>query len=868
MTGSTIANYSTRWTALEYQCKTKNDCLFLVQEQKLSDKMTNIKTRNNLQSKVSYSYQEAVEASTEYFNGDDLAARVFVDKYALRDGEDNLLEKTPEDMHRRIAKEFARVEQRKFKDSAYTEEEIFQALDRFRRIVPQGSPMYGIGNPYQVISLSNCYVLQSPQDSYAGICRADEELVQISKRRGGCGIDLETLRPEGSVTKNAARTSTGTISFAERFSNSIREVGQNGRRGALMLTQSIHHPDVNKFIACKRDLTKITGANISVRLTDEFLNAVEAGGTYEQRWGDKVSQQVDARGTWNQLVEAAHATAEPGMLMWDNILKESIPDCYADQGFKTVCTNPCSEIPLSAYDSCRLMLLNTYEYVNNPFTDSAKFDFDRFYNDAYMLQRLMDDMVDLELECIDRIIDKVNKDPEADSLKSRERDLWVKVREAAFNGRRTGSGMTAIGDMVAALGVKYGSKEGIKVIDDVYREFKLACYSASVDMAKELGPFPIWNFEKEKDNPFLRRIESESPDLWKDMKKYGRRNIALLTTAPCGSVSILTQTSSGIEPQFMIQPYTRRKKGNPGDNNFRSDFVDQNGDHWMEFEVYPAKVKEWMKATGESDLSKSPWHGCTAPELDWESRVTLQATAQRHIDHAISSTVNLPNDVSVEAVNNIYLAAWKSGCKGMTIYRDGCRTGVLVAKEDDKKSKDSAVTHKRPAVLPCEVHHNTVGGVPYFVLISLKDSTPYEVFAGVNKSDEEEPIIPKRFKAGTLTKMDRGHYKGQFIDDKNAGETLSLNKLGNLVSSEEGAITRLISTALRHGVELHYLVHQLEKVKGDMFSFSKTVARALKKYIPDGTVVKGEKCANCESEALVRQEGCVTCKSCGSSKCG
>jgi ribonucleoside-diphosphate reductase alpha chain len=814
-----------------------------------------------------YTYEEAVTASTEYFGGDDLAARVFVDKYALRDDQQNLLEATPNQMHRRIAKEFARIEAGKFKQP-YSEQTIFKALEKFGRIVAQGSPMYGIGNPYQIISLSNCYVLQSPEDSYSGICRADEELVQISKRRGGCGIDLASLRPEGSLTKNAARTSTGTIVFAERFSNSIREVGQNGRRGALMITQSIHHPDVEAFIKCKRNLTKVTGANISVRLSDEFLTAVERGKEYMQRWpadNPKVTRKMDAKKLWDMLIEAAHATAEPGMLMWDTIIKESIPDCYADMGFKTVCTNPCSEIPLSAYDSCRLMLVNTYSYVTKPFTREAKFDFEAFQKDAYMCQRLMDDMVDLELECIDKIVDKIYNDPEDLELKVRELALWKKVRTAASNGRRTGSGMTAVGDTLAALNIGYGSKDGIATIDEIYKQFKLACYRSSVDMAKELGAFPIHNYEREKMNPFLLRIASEDPKLYEDMCKYGRRNIALLTTAPCGSVSILTQTSSGIEPQFMIKPYTRRKKGNPGDKNFRSDFIDQSGDHWMEFTVYPPKVSEWMRITGETDLDKSPWARSTAPELEWESRVKLQATAQKHIDHAISSTINLPADTSIETVNKIYLKAWKAGCKGVTIYRDGCRTGVLIAKED-KKTKDTS--YKRPNTLPCEINHHTVGGTPYFVLVSTRNGAPYEIFAGVNQNEDSEPIIPKRFKTGTLTKMDRGHYKGEFIDNKSDGETLTLNKLGNLVSSEEGAITRLISTALRHGVEIHYLVHQLEKVKGDMFSFSKTIARTLKKFIPDGTEVKGERCGFCQSENLVRQEGCVTCKSCGSSKCG
>jgi ribonucleoside-diphosphate reductase alpha chain len=476
--------------------------------------------------------------------------------------------------------------------------------------------------------------------------------------------------------------------------------------------------------------------------------------------------------------------------------------------------------------------------------------------------------VDLEIECIGRILDKIENDPEDDELKRREHLLWSNVLRAAELGRRTGSGMTAVGDTLAALGVKYGSEKGIDFVEHVYQQFKLACYRASVDMAEELGAFEIWSAEAEKDNSFLLRIKDEDKALYDKMQRYGRRNIALLTTAPCGSVSILTQTSSGIEPQFMVTPYTRRKKGNPGDKNFRSDFVDQNGDHWMEFTVYPPKVSEWMRITGETDLTKSPWHGATAQELDWKGRVELQARAQKHIDHAISSTINLPADTSVETVSQIYLSAWKMGCKGMTIYRDGCRTGVLVAKEEKIEQKTDSYL-KRPRVLPCEVTYQTVGGTPYFVLISTRDGKPYEVFAGVNETKDKdggEELIPKRFKTGTLTKMARGHYQGDFVSSQ--GETLSLSKMGNLVSSEEGAVTRLISTLLRHEVDVHFVVHQLEKVKGDMFSFSKTVARALKKYIPDGTAVKGEKCGNCESESLVRQEGCVTCKSCGMSKCG
>lgn len=832
------------------------------QEIKLT-KSTETKTKEPY---LIHTYLEALQASTQYFNGDDLAARVFLDKYALRDSKQNLLEKTPTDMHHRIAKEFARIEAKKFKQP-YTVEEIFKALDKFERIVPQGSPMYGIGNPYQTISLSNCYVLASPEDSYSGICRADEELVQISKRRGGCGLDLDTLRPAGSPTNNAARTSTGTIPFAERFSNSIREVGQNGRRGALMLTMGVNHPDIRSFITCKGNLGKVTGANLSVRLSDDFLKAVEKNDKYELSWaGDPTNtESISATEIWDLLIKGAHATAEPGMLMWDTIIRESVSDCYADVGFKTVCTNPCSEIPLSAYDSCRLMLVNLYSYVTDKFTKEAKFDFAAFHKDAYMAQRLMDDMVDLELECINKIIAKVKKDPEAEELKFRELNLWKKVKVAAESGRRTGTGVTAVADTLAALGIGYGSEEGVNLIDKIYKELKLAAYSSSVDMAEELGAFPVYSAEKEINNTFLNRIKEEDPKLYAKMQIHGRRNIALLTTAPCGSVSILTQTSSGIEPQFMIKPYVRRKKGNPGDENFKVDFIDAQGDSWMEFLIYPNKVAEWMKITGNSDEADSPWAGHTAQDLDWKLRVKLQARAQKHIDHAISSTINLPADTSVETVNDIYLMAWKLGCKGMTIYRDGCRTGVLVAKEE-KKDMD----FKRPAVLPCEIHHYTVNKVLYFVLVSLRNHKPYEVFAGVNQEDDAGIIIPKRFKGGTLTKMNRGHYKAQFIDNKNEGEILTINKLGNLVSSDEGAITRLLSTSLRHGVAVHYLVHQLEKVKGDMFSFAKTVARALKNYIPNGTLVNGETCEVCHTTdpgTLVRQEGCIICKSCGFSKC-
>lgn len=843
-------------------------------------KTTSVNNETNIVSNINvktYTYEEALASSIEYFNGDELAAKVFIDKYALRNADQKIIENTPEKMHRRIAKEFARIESKKFKEPL-SEDFIFSVLKDFARIVPQGSPMYGIGNRHQFISLSNCYVVPSPLDAYGSIMEADENLVQISKRRGGVGIDISHLRPSGAPTKNAARTSTGVVSFAERYSNSIREVGQAGRRGALMITLNVHHPDILEFAQVKRDLSKVTGANISIRLSDEFLKAVDSNEEYEQRWPvnskePSISRKINARSVWNVIVENAHHMAEPGLLFWDNIINESPADCYSNFGFETISTNPCSEIPLSAFDSCRLMLLNAFGYVENPFTANAKFNFEKFNKDAEICQRLMDDLVDLEAECIERIIKKIDSDPENPEVKNREKSLWKNILSAALNGRRTGTGATAIGDCLAALGITYASDEGIAMNEKIYKNLKLSAYRSSVEMAKELGPFPIWNHDLEKDNPFLNRIKEEDPKLYEDMKKYGRRNIALLTTAPAGSVSILTQTSSGIEPQFMITPYTRRKKGNPGDTGFRSDFVDQNGDHWMEFLVYPPKVKMWMDITGEKDISKSPWAGSTASELDWKRRVHLQSVAQKHLDHAISSTLNLANDVTVEAVDEIYRTAWKSGCKGITIYRDGCRTGVLVSdtkKSEDKNEIVNTKAPKRPQSLECEVHHVVVKNKPYFVIIGLLSGKPYEVFASENVVEEnQEMLIPKVFSKGTLTKEARGHYRADLFD-KNDNKMV-IKKIGDKLSEDEAALTRMISTALRHGADVQFVVHQLEKVEGNMFGFSKSVSRSLKKYIPNGTEVTGETCSSCSTSdkcALVRQEGCVMCKSCGWSKCG
>lgn len=807
-----------------------------------------------------YQYEEALAASTEYFNQDDLAAKVFVDKYALRNKEGKLLELIPDDMHKRIAKELARVERKKY-DEPMTYDEIYECLKGFHRIVPQGSPMSGIGNKHQYITLSNCYVLHPPEDSYGSILHTDEELVQISKRRGGVGIDLSKLRPNNTPTTNAARMSTGPISFAKRYSNSIREVGQSGRRGALMMTMNVHHPDILDFITCKQDKNAVTGANISVLLTNEFLEAVENDTEYEQRWpveGEaKISKQVSARKVWHEIIKNAHAHAEPGLLFWDKILTESPADCYAAHGFETVSTNPCSEIPLCVLDSCRLLLVNTFTYVDEPFTYKSKFNFTKFYADAKIAQRLMDDIIDLEVEAIDRIITKVKSDPEDQFLKDKEIQLWQSIRDRCLAGRRTGTGVTAIGDTIAALGLKYGSNRSIEIVEKIYLTLKFACYESSVDMAQELGPFLVYNATLERDNEFLNRIKDEELDLgdgnviqgssiFNRMKRHGRRNIALLTTAPAGSVSIQTQTTSGIEPLFNIS-FTRKKKGNPGDDNFRSDFVDETGDHWMWFDVYHPKVKMWMEITGNDNVEESPWHECCANDLNWKQRVKLQAAAQKHVDHAISSTVNLPANVTINSVKEIYVEAWKAGCKGMTVYRAGSRAGVLVDSEDKEFSE------KRPKRVDCDVYHISVKGEPYFVLVGLIHNRPYEVFAGPNG-------FSKKAKRGQIVRVRKGVYKAEFEDGT---EILPQD----LCSEEQEAITRLTSEYLHKGGNILDIVRQLEKTKGDLTGFAKSVARALKKYIPNGTKEDGEQCEQCGDENIIRQEGCKTCMSCGWSKC-
>lgn len=802
-----------------------------------------------------YTYNEVLEASTKYFDGDDLASKVFVDKYCLRDNEDQFVEKTPEDMHHRIAKEFARIEKKKF-NNPISEELIFSLLDKFRYIIPQGSPMYGIGNHYKYISLSNCYLLDVPLDSYSSILQIDEQLVNISKRRGGVGIDLSNLRPSGSPTRNSARSSTGLATWMERYSNSIREVGQNARRGALMLTVSIHHPDIETFINIKNDDTKVTGANISIRLSDEFLEAVEQDKDYEVRFPvdsatPTISKMVSAKEIWKKIIHSAWFRAEPGLLFWDNVTKFTPADCY--DRYKSRGTNPCSEINLSPLDSCRLLCLNLYSYVANPFTSEAYFDYGLFKHHSKIAQRLMDDLVDLESECIERIIKKIENDPEPDDIKRNELALWKEIKRNNDEGRRTGTGITALGDTLAALGIKYGSEESIIETEEIYKTLKLGCYESSIDMAEELGTFTDWNWEKEKDCPFIKQLEQDDKDLYDRMSIVGRRNIALLTTAPTGTVSCETRTTSGFEPAFMLK-YTRRKKINPNDQNTRVDFVDKLGDKWQEFVVYHPKVTDWMTITGKTDIEESPWWGCCAEDIDWINRVRMQAVAQKHVCHAISSTVNLPEDVTEEEVAAIYTEAWKSGCKGITVYRKNCRTGVLIEKKEETKTDKDA--KKRPTEVYGDIYHIKVKGQDYFAIVGLVDDDPYEIFAGKNG------VLDKQYKQGIIKKTKRGEY--QLICDN---EVVCPN-IANLVTENEEALARLISTSLRHEVPLSYVVHQLEKVEGDMQSFARSIARALKKYIKDGEKVTGESCPSCKSENMVRQEGCITCLSCGNSKCG
>ncbi len=815
-------------------------------------------------------FKDALGQSIQYFNGDELAANTYLTKYALTSPQGDILEPTPEFMHRRLAKEFARIEKKY--PNPLSEEEIFGYLDKFKYIIPQGSPMSGIGNPFQFTSLSNCFVIESPYDSYGGILKTDQEQVQLMKRRGGVGFDISTIRPKGLLTSNAAKTTDGIGVFMERFSNTCREVAQGGRRGALMLSVSVHHPEIRTFINIKKDLKKVTGANISIRLSDEFMNAVKSDDSYQLRWpvdstDPTVSQTVSAKDIWNEIIDSAWTSAEPGLLFWDNIKKFSPADAYEE--FQTTSTNPCGEIVLSPYDSCRLLLVNVLSFVENKFTKEASFNYEKFAKVVQVAQRLMDDIIDLELEMIDKLIAKIESDPEPEEVKAIELNLWKKIRKTCVRGRRTGLGLTAIGDAIAAFNVVYGTQESVEVIEKIYKVLAINSYRSSIDMAKERGPFEAWNYETEKDHPFINRIMEAEPSLVSDWKKYGRRNIANTTTAPAGSVSICTQTTSGIEPVFSLS-YKRRKKINPNDpTNPNVDFVDDLGDKWQEFTVYHHNFQEWMKVTGLSNVEDSPYFKATANDIDWVMKVKAQAAAQKWICHSISNTTNVPKETTVETVKDIYMAGWELGCKGVTIYRDGSRSGVLVSDEPKKEVVTKTLVDnfapKRPEILPCDIYHFTVKGEKWNAFVGLLEGRPYEIFAG----RAEYISIPKSKKTGRLKK--NGAYN--VIIGEGENEIIIKDMAHVFENSTESAFTRTISLALRHGTPVQFVVEQLDKgasKENEMFSLSKGLMRVLKSYIKDGTaVVSTKKCPSCgASDSLVYQDGCMLCSSCGDSKCG
>lgn len=820
-----------------------------------------------------FTYEEALKASLEYFDGDELAANVFLTKYALTDDNEQILESEPSKMHDRLAKEFHRIESKYPNPLSF--DQIRESLDCFRYIVPQGSPMSAVGNNYHLQTVGNCYVIQGPKDSYGGILKTDQEEAQIAKRRGGIGFDISAIRPKGLPTKNAAKTTDGIGVFMERYSNTCREVAQNGRRGALLLTIDCHHPEIETFISIKRDLKKVTGANISIKWSDEFLNAVEREEKVQLRFPVnpglkeyKMEKWVDAKLVWDKFVESAHFSAEPGCLFWDTTLRQSPADIYAEDGFRTISGNPCGEILMSE-DSCRLLLLNLFSFVDNPFTGKATFNYDKFKHYVVMAQRMMDDLVDIELEKIEAILAKIEADPEDEDIKAVERNLWLRLKESCIKGRRTGLGLTAIADTIAALGIRFGSKKSITVVEEIYKTLAISAYKSSCILAKERGAFPVYSYKKEKDHPFIRQIMDADPEIEVLSQKYGRRNIAITTTAPCGSVSILTQTSSGIEPVFMLK-YARRRKINPSDLNARVDFIDALGDKWQEYSVYHHAFQKWMDITGKNSVEDSPYYQATAAEIDWKAGVLLQAAAQKWVCHAISRTTNLPNEASVKDIHDVYWLGWKSGCKGMTVYRDGCRDGVLIsesrtANDGVKNGRPMEIvpTHapKRPEVLPCEIHHASIKGQKWIILVGLLMGKPYEMFAG----EAEQLVLPPKLKTGIIAKVKQGHYNLHVGD---GDEELVVKNIVKVFDNPESAwATRLVSMSLRHGVNVDFIVEQLSK-DGNVADANKVLARVLKKYIPDGTIVQtNQSCPQCGSKDLRYEEGCVKCLACTFSKC-
>ena len=842
-----------------------------------------------------YTFDEAYKASLDYFTGDELAAKVWVNKYALKDAFGNIYEKSPADMHHRLAREIARIE--KNYPNPLTEAELFDLFDHFRYIIPQGSPMTGIGNEFQIASLSNCFVigLDGSADSYGAIIRIDEEQVQLMKRRGGVGHDLSHIRPKGSPVKNSALTSTGLVPFMERYSNSTREVAQDGRRGALMLTVSIKHPDSESFIDAKMVEGKVTGANVSVKIDDEFMQAVVNETSYMQQYpinstDPSYVKQVDASALWKKIIHNAWKSAEPGVLFWDTILRESVPDTYADLGFRTVSTNPCGEIPLCPYDSCRLLAINLYSYVKDPFTAQATFDFELFRQHVQLAQRIMDDIIDLEAEKIEKILEKIDSDPESVEVKQSERHLWEKIRQKTLLGRRTGVGITAEGDMLAALGLRYRTEEATDFAEQVHKSLALAAYNSSVQMAKERGAFAIYDAKREEQNPFIQRLREADPQLYTAMTTYGRRNIACLTIAPTGTTSLMTQTTSGIEPVF-LPVYKRRRKVNPNDAESRVDYVDETGDAFEEYIVFHHKFVTWMEANGyptskrytqaevDNLVAKSPYFKATSNDVDWLMKVRMQGRIQKWVDHSISVTINLPSDVSEDLVNQLYVEAWKCGCKGCTVYRDGSRSGVLISTDNKKKKKEDRnclqapiIVAKRPRELDADVVRFQNNREKWIAFVGLLNGRPYEIFTGL-ADDEEGIMLPKNIAKGTIIKSydedGQKHYDFQFKNKR--GYKMTIEGLDGKFRPEYWNYAKLISGVLRYGMPIDQvikLVQGMELNNESINTWKNGVERALKKYLPNGTVAKGQTCPNCGQETLVYQEGCLICTNCGASRCG
>ena len=864
----------------------------LISEEKIFDNKTenNSDKMENKEYKI-YSVEEVKEATIKYFNGDQLAADVWMNKYALKDSDGNIFELTPDDMHHRIASEIARIENRY--PNPMTEEEVFEVLKDFRYIVPQGSPMAGIGNDFQISSLSNCFVIgtNGQSDSYGAIMKIDQEQVQLMKRRGGVGHDLSHIRPAGSPVKNCALTSTGVVPFMERYSNSTKEVAQDGRRGALMMSISINHPDSESFIDSKMEQGRITNANVSVRISDDFMKAVKEGKPFMQKYpvdsdNPLYTKEIDAKKLWDKIIHNAWQSAEPGVLFWDTITRESIPDCYADLGFKTLSTNPCGEIPLCAYDSCRLLAMNLYSYVEHPFTDKARFNAELFAKHVAIAQRIMDDIIDLEIEKIDAILEKVYSDPESDEVKRCEVELWKNIRRKALQGRRTGIGITAEGDMLAALGKRYASDEAIEFSTSVQKLLAFEAYKSSVNLAKERGAFEVFDAKREENNPFINRLRAMDENFYQDMVKYGRRNIAMLTIAPTGTVSICTQTTSGIEPVFMVS-YKRRRKVNPNDKNAKVSFTDAEGNSFEEYNVFHPKFMTWLEVNGynveevkayedeklQEIIAKSPYYKATANDIDWVSKVKMQGEMQKWVDHSISVTVNIPAETTEELVSQIYLTAWECGCKGMTIYRDGSRTGVLVSnKKEEKRNTENDIveTHSpvRPKTLECDVVRFQNNYEKWIAFVGKINNKPYEIFLGKQDDFYLPPFVETAWITKNKGEEGRSRYDLQFQDKQ--GYKVTIEGLSRSFSPEFWNYAKLISGILRHGMPITNVVTLIQNLSVDednINAWKNGIARALKRYIPDGTKVDKEVCPTC-GDALVYEDGCKHCKNCGYSKCG